>query len=212
MILLVKPSHSGALLFICAPTFFSSSHYYSPLLFAMLPPLFAILSFSGCYFHVCVVAFLSFSRYCFPLLFAMLFSYLHCCSFLCHIIVLLFVLKYKFFHGCFSSTSYCFCVVICWRILCHPLPFPLIRLIGSCQESTTCVLFPPFFFHVFCSSILIVFYFGLWCKAGLGMNCFGDKHKPIENIFYNFVSLFICKCFGSFLVVHRSFVNVLHHT
>jgi len=113
---------ASVLLLICAAIFFFSSHYYSSPIRNVASPLHvASLSFLGCYSHVCDVAFLSFSCYCSPLLFALLFFYLHCWSPLCHIIVLLFVLKYKFFHGCFSSASGCPCVAICWRILCYPL-------------------------------------------------------------------------------------------
>jgi hypothetical protein len=86
-----------------------------------------------------------------------LLSSLHCCSLhCCHIIVFLFVLKYKFFHNCFSSVSCYSCVAICWRILCYHPPFLLIGVIESCHESTTCVLFflDPFFF-----SCLLFLYF-----------------------------------------------------
>jgi hypothetical protein len=162
----------------------------------------------------------------------LLFSCLHCCSSflftlllsspLCIVVLLFTLLLSSLPHYCFpicvqvqvSSQLFFFGLLLflcsyLLKDLVLPPPFPLIRIIGSCQESTTCVFFSFFFFfHVFCSSILIAFYFGLWCKAWLGMNCFENKHKPFEKKIYNFVSLLICNCFGSFLVVHKSFVNV----
>lgn len=92
-----------------------------------------------------------------------LLSSLHCCSLhCCHIIVFLFVLKYKFFHNCFSLVSCCSCVVICWRILCYSPSIPSYRSNWELSWiNNLCFVFSshPFFFHVFCSSILIVFLF-----------------------------------------------------
>jgi hypothetical protein len=74
-----------------------------------------------------------------------------------------------------------------------------------------------FYFLILLFLYFILFY--LVCGVGLVMNYFGNNINPLKNIFDNFIyaylsysilSLFDYKFFGSFLIMHRSFVIFLH--
>jgi hypothetical protein len=82
---------------------------------------------------------------------------------------------------------------------------------------TTRIFFLYFFsfllFFILMSFVRMFWFFlFLVCDARLIMIVLETNVNPLKNIFYNFVSLLACKCFGSFLIVHKFFINVLYHT
>jgi hypothetical protein len=110
---------ANALLFICAVTFFFSSHYYySPLLFAMLPLLFTLL-LSPFQVVILMFALLLFS----PFRIVALLSSLHCCSLIYIVVTLLFS------YSC-SSTSF-FTIVFLRSLVALVLLF----VEGSCPTT-----------------------------------------------------------------------------
>jgi hypothetical protein len=99
---------------------------------------------------------------------------------------------------------------LCYYSLREPVlspPFPL-----TCWESLkvnnlTNIFSNKFFFISFvlkknssCFLFLKKIKSDLWCRAYF----WKTNINPLKNIFYNFVYLCACKCFGSLLIVHRN--------
>jgi hypothetical protein len=106
----------------------------------------------------------------------------------------------------FSFSSYCPCVVICQKSLYYPPPFLFtgweqLRVDNSANFFPSYIFFTSFVFSS-CLLILFSFFLNLVCGARLVINYFGNKHKPFEKYFLQFCP---CKCFESFLIVHRNY-------
>jgi hypothetical protein len=131
--------------------------------------------------------------------------------------------------GAFSSMSFSSCCNLGFFVLCslHLLLFSfslttLVLLfvkrayttplhsflhVGNSRKSITWQNFSHYIF--FTSFVFFLMSFDpflkinfLVCGARLVINFFGNKHKPFEKYFLQFCP---CKCFESFLIVHRNY-------